>query len=72
MRGLFTDGYNSLWHVLFGVITLYFPYIFIFYIFYQYSDPSDINLKIDIFEYLVGLIGIILITKNVKNEKLFK
>jgi hypothetical protein len=59
MRGLFTDGYNSLWHIIFGMMTLYFPYIFIFYILYQYNDPNDSNLVIDILEYLIGLLVIL-------------
>ena len=48
MRGLFTDKYNSLSHFIFGLLTLYFPYIFIFYLFYQFNDLQDVNLKIDI------------------------
>jgi hypothetical protein len=63
MRGLFTDGFNSFWHVIFGIITFYCPYVFLFYIVYQYNDPNDKNLIIDIGEYLIGVIIIIIIKK---------
>jgi hypothetical protein len=63
MRGLFTDGFNSFWHVIFGIITFYCPYIIVFYVLYQYHDPVDKNLIIDIGEYIVGLIIIIMIKK---------
>jgi hypothetical protein len=63
MRGLFTDGFNSFWHVILGIITIYFPYLFIFYILYQFNDFNDVNLIIDIGEYIIGLIIIIMIKK---------
>jgi hypothetical protein len=63
MRGLFTDSFNSFWYVILGIITFYCPYIIIFYILYQYSDPNDKNLIIDISEYIIGLIIIIMIKK---------
>ena len=63
MRGLFSDGFNSFWHVIFGILTFYYPFIIVFYILYQYNDPSDENLIIDIGEYIAGLIIIIMIKK---------
>jgi len=63
MRGLFIDGFNSFWHVVLGMLTFYFPYMSIFYIAYQYNDPKDDNLIIDISEYVIGLIIVILIKK---------
>jgi hypothetical protein len=63
MRRLFSDGFNSFWHVVFGILTLYYPFIIVFYILYQYNDPSDENLIIDIGEYIAGLIIIIMIKK---------
>ena len=63
MRRLFTDGFNSFWHVIFGIITYFFPYIIIFYTLYQYNNPNDENLIIDMGEYIFGLIIIIMIKK---------
>lgn len=63
MRRLFTDGFNSFWHVIFGIITYFFPYIIIFYTLYQYNNPNDENLIIDMVEYIFGLIIIIMIKK---------
>jgi hypothetical protein len=63
MRGLFIDGFNSFWHVIFGIITYFFPYIIIFYTLYQYNNPNDENLIIDMIEYIFGLIIIIMIKK---------
>jgi hypothetical protein len=63
MRRLFTDGFNSFWHVIFGIITYFFPYIIIFYTLYQYNNPNDENLIIDMIEYIFGLIIIIMIKK---------
>ena len=60
MRGLFTDGFNSFWHFLLGIITFYFPFIIVFYMLYQYCDPNDVNIKIDVIEYLISYVSMII------------
>ncbi len=55
-RALFTDGYNSLWHFLFGICGFfYYPTIPLFLL-YQLWNPFEKNLFIDIFEFLCGFI----------------
>ena len=61
MRELFTDGYNSLWHVIFGILTYYYSFIIVLYVLYQLMDHCDENKYIDILEYLLGLLFIMLV-----------
>ncbi len=56
MRGLFTDGFNSFWHFVFGILSFYLPYVFIFFIAYQSHDFNDENISIDIEEFFIGLL----------------
>jgi len=54
MRYLFADGWNSFWHVVFGMIGgIYYPIIILF-ILYQLIDPFEENVWIDISEGLIG------------------
>ena len=61
-RNLFTDGWNSTWHATFGVLSIYFPVIIPNFVIYQFIDYKDVNLFIDLGEFLCGLIlcGLIL------------
>ena len=66
MRKLFTDGYNSFWHVVFGILGYYSYIIIVLFIFYQlvtdfYNNNS--NYIIDIIECLFGLILIAIMHK---------
>jgi len=57
MRNLFTDYWNSFWHVIFGFIgAFYYPVLLIFVI-YQLADPFETNMQIDIFEGMIGFLG---------------
>jgi len=57
MRDLFTDDWNSFWHVVFGFLgSFYTPILFIF-IFYQLVDPLETNMQIDIFEGMIGFLA---------------
>jgi hypothetical protein len=55
-RRVFTDGWNSLAHLIFGVMTFYYPWIMPLFILYQLRDIDDENTPVDLFEYYIGLI----------------
>lgn len=54
MRLPFTDGWNSFWHFVFGITGTGSPLIFLAFLAYQLKDPSEINILIDLAEFLVG------------------
>lgn len=54
MRNLFTDGWNSVWHFVFGIIGFYYGLVVILFFAYQLKTPNDINLIIDISEFAIG------------------
>ena len=54
MRWPFTDGFNSFWHVFFGVLAVKFSILWPGFIGYQLWHPIDGNTWIDIGEFLVG------------------
>ncbi len=54
-RKLFTDGYNSFWHVLFGILSIRFLIIIPIFVIYQLMNLYDINLFIDLLEFFIGL-----------------
>lgn len=58
-RPLFTDGWNSFWHVVFGIMTVWYWWIAPIFIIYQLKDYEDPNLWIDLAEFLFGLIFIL-------------
>jgi len=53
-RNIFTDGMNSFWHFVFGMFAVKFPLLVSIFILYQILDRHDINLCIDILEFLLG------------------
>ena len=56
MRPLFTDGVNSFWHFVFGILGTQVPWIIGAYFVYQLWDPFEINLWIDCTEFVIGYI----------------
>jgi len=54
MRNLFTDGWNSLWHFVFGCIGYYFLPVVVLFILYQLKDPFEKNITVDLAEFLLG------------------
>uniref|UniRef100_A0A6C0JLH3 Uncharacterized protein n=1 Tax=viral metagenome TaxID=1070528 RepID=A0A6C0JLH3_9ZZZZ len=54
MRALFADGWNSFWHVAFGMIGSIYPIVLALFIGYQLIDPYEMNVWIDISEGLIG------------------
>jgi hypothetical protein len=55
-RALFTDGYNSFWHFVFGMMSFYIKYIIPIFVLYQLYDYTDVNLWVDLMEFGSGLI----------------
>jgi hypothetical protein len=53
-RGIFTDGLNSFWHFVIGMLAVKYPIFVSLFIFYQILDRHDINICIDILEFILG------------------
>jgi len=56
MRFVFTDGWNSSWHVLFGMMAYYNLFGILLFAYYQFILKYDYNSAIDFAEFLVGYI----------------
>jgi hypothetical protein len=54
MRPLFTDRWNSFWHVFFGAVAVHFHMIIPLFIIYQLLDWRDRNLICDLSEFFIG------------------
>uniref|UniRef100_A0A6C0BKE0 Uncharacterized protein n=1 Tax=viral metagenome TaxID=1070528 RepID=A0A6C0BKE0_9ZZZZ len=53
-RPLFTDGWNSFWHLAFGLIAVWYWPLIVFFALYQLHDPFEKNIVIDFSEFFVG------------------
>lgn len=62
MRPLFTDGWNSFWHVLFGILAVRYYLIVPLFVIYQLLDWQDKNLVCDLLEFAVGYMMYYMIT----------
>ena len=60
-RPLFTDGINSFWHVVFGMISYYCIFIIPLFVLYQLKDIHDVNLFVDLAEFFIGLVLVIIL-----------
>lgn len=54
MRGLFEDGVNSIFHVLFGVGAAYEPFLILPFTLYQIMETDQTNTMIDMSEMAIG------------------
>ena len=54
---MFEDGWNSFWHVIFGILAYWFPIVALVFLLYQFlqGKPNDL---IDIMEFTVGFLFI--------------
>lgn len=62
MRTLFTDRWNSFWHVVLGILSTYdkLEIAVLLFVMYQLMDATDPNVFIDLIEFIVGIaIGLI-------------
>lgn len=57
MRDLFTDGWNSAWHFIFGFLGTFYQPVLSLFISYQMVDPLEHNMLIDIYEGMFGYIA---------------
>jgi len=57
MRNIFNDGYNSLWHFLFGILAYYYWIVIVIFIAYQLIDPFEKNVLIDLIEFFIGYVS---------------
>jgi len=55
-RKLFTDKWNSFWHMFFGIISVRYLFIIPLFILYQLYDYKDPNLFVDLSEFFIGLV----------------
>jgi hypothetical protein len=53
-RDLFTDGWNSLWHFVIGMIATKYRLFVPLFVAYQFLDTADVNVFIDVIEFLWG------------------
>lgn len=53
-RLLFTDGFNSFAHFALGWIAVYLPILVPLFTLYQMLDPRDVNMYVDILEFVIG------------------
>ncbi len=51
---LFSDGCNSMTHVVFGMLSVHHPMIIPFFLFYEFSEEGDKNTMVDILEFATG------------------
>ena len=56
-RTLFTDGYNSMWHFIFGIISIKYIIGIPIFIAYQFYDYNERNVLVDIIEFNIGLLA---------------
>lgn len=65
MRGIFTDGYNSFFHFIFGMLSYkYNSIIFIMilyqtfeYLYFSYLGFDDSDIIVDLFEFFTGYLA---------------
>ena len=57
MRYLFTDGGNSLSHVLFGILAARYTFMIPLFLIYQYILKYDENSTIDVLEFAIGYVA---------------
>ena len=56
-RQLFTDGWNSFWHVVFGILAIRYIIIMPIFVIYQFIDIYEKNLLVDLTEFFIGFFG---------------
>jgi hypothetical protein len=58
MRNLFTDGWNSFWHFVFGILGYYSWLTVVLFVLYQLQDPFETNITVDLTEFLLGYLTV--------------
>jgi hypothetical protein len=55
-RLLFTEGWNSFWHFIFGMVATKYFLVVILFVAYQCQDIYEKNIHIDLGEFALGYI----------------
>ena len=61
MRNIGADGWNSFWHFTFGALSVFYWWIIPLFFMYQFQDPYEKNIKIDLAEFCIGFIVVYLL-----------
>lgn len=62
MRYIFTDKWNSFWHLVFGLISIWIPMIVPVFVYYQLFKYDE-NSLIDLGEFGIGYISSFLLNR---------
>ena len=62
MRALFVDGWNSFWHLAFGMLSVPVPLLIPFFLLYQFVLKYDGNSMIDTLEFIIGYVAFLVVT----------
>jgi len=62
MRPLFVDGWNSFWHIAFGMLAVPVPLLIPFFLLYQFVLKYDGNSIIDTLEFVIGAVAYIVVS----------
>lgn len=57
MRWIFSDGWNSFWHLAFGILAYKFEFIIVLFLAYQLllgKGAYEPNVTIDLLEFFIG------------------
>ena len=63
MRALFVDGWNSFWHIFFGMLSVPVPLLIPFFLLYQFVLKYDGNSMIDTLEYVIGSLAYLVVSQ---------
>jgi hypothetical protein len=66
VRLIFTDSWNSLWHVVFGILATRFWLIIPIFLLYQFVLKYDENSIIDTAEFFIGYFFHLLVQRIIK------
>jgi hypothetical protein len=62
MRALFVDGWNSFWHIAFGMLSVPVPLLIPFFLLYQFVLKYDGNSMIDTLEFVIGAVAYLVVS----------
>ena len=51
---MFTDGWNSAWHLVFGYLAVRYPLFVSLFIVYQFLNIYEVNVFVDVLEFVAG------------------
>ena len=69
MRHIGVDGWNSFWHIVFGILAVKIHILIPLFIIYQLLDISNKNTMVDILEFFIGfVIGVLVFGVKLKSS----